>query len=226
MADLRALKEGLDEGLLSEAEYAEQREKLMAVKRSDGGGSAASDMLMAVNALTDVAQALSHGVRSHHRREEACPIHPSPPMKAPPHNPSPCQPTPTPTPTSSTSASTSASPLLARWAGLKRSRVQVETIRGHVIEVDADALPRQKNAKTASWPFQCSKCPFGCKNLGAMTMHKKHKTQHQQRLLVLAVPWRCLSPMHVSRQTLLQHGCGCRDCPARDVLPNIPVPFS
>ena len=71
LADLRALKQGLDDGLLSEAEYAGEREKLKAVKRSDGGGGGASDMLLAVNALTDVAKPLSHGVRSSDRSEEA-----------------------------------------------------------------------------------------------------------------------------------------------------------
>ena len=42
-------------------------------------------------------------------------------------------------------------------------------------EADADAIPKEKKAKAASQPFQCSKYPFGCKNIGAMSMHKKHK---------------------------------------------------
>ena len=53
--------------------------------------------------------------------------------------------------------------------------MQVETTGGHIAEVDADAIPKEKKAETASQPFQCSKCPFGCKNIGDMTMHKKHK---------------------------------------------------
>ena len=77
LSDLHALKQGLDDGLLSEAEYAVKLEKLMAVKRSDGGGGAGSDMLLAVNALTDVAKALSHGVRSCDRTEGRGVSHPS-----------------------------------------------------------------------------------------------------------------------------------------------------
>ena len=63
MADIRALKEGLDKGLLSQAEYDAARQHCMSTRSDAHDEGTPSHMLVAVQALTKVAAALADGVQ-------------------------------------------------------------------------------------------------------------------------------------------------------------------
>ena len=82
MADLRALKEGLDEGLLSQAEFDAAREQCMGPGCDTPAEGAPSHMLAAVQALTKVATALADGVQSPLQVQSEAPSKKRPPPSA------------------------------------------------------------------------------------------------------------------------------------------------
>ena len=174
IADLKALQEAAAQGLITEDEHARERALVMAGPRS----TPTPDGATAVQALTAVATALTQNAAQRVPRNVDQVRSPSP-------SPSPAsfvhvpvdtcasEPSP-PQPSSSASSNTQESPLLRNWAGLKRSRVTIETTGGHAMEVEG--LPRMKKSRTAALPFQCRHCISGFKDAGdvASHMHYKH----------------------------------------------------
>ena len=150
LADLRALKECRDEGLLTEAEYNDQREaaKKRCYEPADDPHDASNDLGAAVQALTKVATALVGNVAT-----------PTPTVQQRP-SPSPSTSTQKPSPSPSTSTAEASplqpvstasnsgppamltSPLFKNWTGLKRGTITIETKGGHVVELDGQRLQK------------------------------------------------------------------------------------
>ena len=175
LEDLRALKECREEGLLSEAEYNEQRE---AVKKrfnapDDDPDDSSNNLEAAVQALTKVASALVTNVETpavQRRSSQSKSAHkPSPSPHTSTAEASPLQ--PVSTASNSGPPAMLTSPLFKNWTGLKRGTITIETKGGHVVELDGQRL--QKKQKT--FLYKCSLCTFGCNNSGGLASHKKFK---------------------------------------------------